>query len=284
MSSSALNNSESLSVDEREQRRIKALDRFENPQEEVKIIPQNIPKPEKIQLSAEEIRRREEIAKKREEALRNNQMELDTIVLPPAYNEPIQYDPVKRQKCLSGRNFIPQEIKIPSISINLQLEKLINDPSSDFFLIAGDGTRIGVHKVILCTRSLVFDTIINSQSSEAFTGIYTIPDFSSKALAQMIQFIYAGQVKTNNIDIVELLYLSDLFKLDNLKICIEQHLETFIDVDNLITLLEISEELKLDSLNRQCWKFCIKNNEVKKVVGQMSKEMKAHYFKIHRNK
>jgi BTB/POZ domain len=273
--SQALSESEEISLQEGKR---KALERFERPQEEIKLIPEPIPSP--IVLTPEQISIREEIAKKREAALILNQMELD-MVTPPSIESPKRApaDPEKREKCLSWINFKPMHIEIPEIQINFNLEKFIDSSSSDFFISSDDGTRIGVHKVVLYARSAIFQAMFSNNSAETVDGEYHINQFSGNAIRLMVKYLYSGQVKVSNNDIIELLYLADYFKLDTLKYAIEYQLENFIDFDNLIDLWEISHENKLEGLKRKCWSFCASNPDVKKLSSRMPQEMKSYYYK-----
>ena len=272
---------EELSLEEKEQRRLKALERFNHPQEEIKIIQSPIPKVP--QLSAEEIAKKKSLALKREQALIKNQMELDSIFIEPKVIQKTETDPEKRRKCLSGIKIKPEQVAIPQIKTNTNLEKFINAPNSDFFLEGNDGIRIGVHKVIICARSSVFYAIVTSSSAEALNGIFRFNQFSSNVIRLMITFLYSGQVRVNNQNIAELIYLAEYLKLETLKLAIEQELQKYLDLDNLITLWEISEENKMEGLKLECLQYCVKNSEAKKIVSQMPADMKSQYFKIIKN-
>ena len=282
-SSSAIGQSENITAEEKEQRRLKAIERFQNPGEEIKYAQVTPPTVKKPQISAEERARREEIAQKREANLILNQMELDNTEILPAESAPVRsFDPEMRQKCLSGINLKPRrvEIEIPAMQITLNLENLLNSPESDFFLLTEDGTRIGVHKVILSARSLFFHTMLTSNSIEAVRGELQVGGFSGRVLTFLIRYLYAGQVKVSSQDIVELLYLADFFKIDCLKIVIEQKLQECVDVDNVIMLWELSEEMRLEGLKRELWAYCKKNNEVRKIAKDMPSQMKKVYYNI----
>lgn len=275
---------ETLTTEEKEERRLKALERFSHPQEEVKFIP--MPEAKKNlqkKMTPAEKAEKEEIAKRREAALQRTQVELDNTVLPQV---PIvqtrHFDPEKRQKCLSGINLKPRraEIIIPQIQIQINLEHLINGPDADFTLISQDGLEIKVHRVILSARSVIFNTILTSQSAESVSGIYHLHDFSGKVLNYLVRYLYSGIAKVTSLDVIELLYLADFFKIDSLKILIEKELENCVDLENVITLWELSEDMRMEELKRECWKYCKKNPDVKMIVKDMSADMREQYYKM----
>lgn len=282
--SSALEENE-ISQEEKEKRRKKALERFGKPQEEVKLLPEPIKK--RKEYSTEEIRKKEEIARRREEALMKNQNQLDNMKLVEVDDrKPIVFSSEKREKCLSWlkRTEKRQVVEFPQALVKVNLQNLINSESSDFFLQTDDGTRIGAHRIILAARSQFFRALLASNSSEAKTGTLIIHEYSSKVVRYCLEFIYSGTANADNQDIMELLYLAEYFRIENLKLIIENQLCGFISLDNLINLWELSEDLKLSMLKRACLRFCEKNPEVKKLAHEMPREIKAQYFKLIKDK
>lgn len=282
-SSSGTLDASELSIEEKEDRRRKALERFGKPYEEIKLVPE--PEAPVKKLTPQEILQRENLAKAREEALVRNQMELDLTVIPSEEPRKIpKFSSEKRDKCLSWINFVPAVNESIFVSVNVNLQHLIDSEGCDFFIETCDGLRIGGHRLILSARSCFFRTLISGNTSEAMSGVLQIPDFSGQVVRLMINFLYSGTVKPSTEEIIELLYLSEYLKIDNLKLIIQNQLSEFISTDNLITFWELSEDLHLDSLKKACLKFSLKTPDVKKLVNEMPKEIKSQYFKLLKDK
>ncbi|KAG8192306.1 hypothetical protein JTE90_002127 [Oedothorax gibbosus] len=132
---------------------------------------------------------------------------------------------------------------------------------SDFTLKVGD-EELKVHKLILCARSSVFNTMLNCDMKENRTNCLEITDFDTSIVKTMIHYIYCGQVQDFSPELsIKLYSIADKYNLQDLKdICVEYILENpdslMDDLQHLYTTQMFSdftlkvgdEELKVHKL------------------------------------
>lgn len=274
-----------LSAEEQREKRQRALDRFDNPEHNQPtpiLIPE--PKPER-RVSDSEIREKQRIAELREQNLIRNQMELDNQTMP--HEESPQAKPMdeeKRKKCLSLANIKKEQARIVPKAQNSTFLNLLESGQGDFFIVAKDCVKVPAHKVILSARSNYFNVILTSDSIEARTGELSLTEFSEEAIYSMLGFLYSGQVRASNNNILELIYLADYLKLEHLKLLIQLKLCEFVSIDNLIDLWTLSEEMNLFMLRVKCEEFMKAEKEVRKIVPDMPNSLKSTYTQLIKKK
>jgi hypothetical protein len=135
-----------------------------------------------------------------------------------------------------------------------------NQEFSDFTLLTSDQEPIYVHKNILSIRSPVFSAMVNSKMLEGISSQAMITDISSKAVKELIRFIYCGRV--DNIDDVaeDLLYAADKYNLEDLKPLCACALAMKLDKSNVLESYIMAELHDLYNLKKDCqnlirWKY-----------------------------
>lgn len=100
-------------------------------------------------------------------------------------------------------------------------EKFLSEAFSDVELHMNDGKILKAQKAILMDRSPVFfGMLTNEMQEESQYSVITrtITDITSKTMKVLLEFIYYDKVEYwNYIDITNLLYAADKYKLDKLK-------------------------------------------------------------------
>ncbi|KAG8192297.1 hypothetical protein JTE90_002120 [Oedothorax gibbosus] len=132
---------------------------------------------------------------------------------------------------------------------------------SDFTLKVGD-EELKVHKLILCARSSVFNTMLNCDMKENRNNCLEITDFDTSIVKTMIHYIYCGHVQDFSPELsIKLYSIADKYNLQDLKdICVEYILENpdslMDDLQHMytsqmfsdFTLKVFDEELKVHKL------------------------------------
>lgn len=274
-----------LSAEEQREKRLKALDRYTNPEPQEPLLNQ-IPEPEpKKQVSDSEMREKQRIAELREQNLIRNQMELDNLTMPNEESpEAKPIDEEKRKKCLSLANIKPEQVKIVPKALTTNFLKALESSQGDFLIVAKDSVKIPAHKVILSARSNYFNVILTSDSIEARTGELYLAEFSEETIKSMLEFLYSGQVRTSNNSIMELIYLADFLKLENLKLLIQLKLCEFVSVDNLIDLWTLGEDMNLHMLQAKCEEIMKSEKDVRKIIPDMPSSLKSIYTQLIKKK
>ena len=137
-----------------------------------------------------------------------------------------------------------------------QFEKLFNNEKrSDFVLVSSDGLEIPVHKIILSTRSLVFEKMMEGNFKEKKENKALIKDMSGKALMEFLRFVYCGRVGyIDDID-GELLNAASEYDLPDLKpICVNS-LASKLSAENVLETMMLAELHGETQLKRLCIDF-----------------------------
>ena len=275
-----IDNQDSVDQEELKERRKKALERFDNPREpqpveEHHTVP-NIRTP-----SQRDIDEKMRIAMIMEENLKKNQDELDMLIVnTEEIKEPVARDDEKRRKCLAGIKL--EKEKKPSVGIKeagINLIQILRSRQHDFCILAADGKKVFAHRAILSSRSSFFKSLFSGNTYEAHSGQLSLVDFSADSIESVVEFLYSGVLNTSNIEIMEVVYLADYLKLENLKYMLQMNLKDFVSIDNLIDLWNLAVDLKLSILKAYCEELVENDASIKKIHHEMPTELKALYMK-----
>lgn len=117
------------------------------------------------------------------------------------------------------------------------------------------------HKFVLCSASIVFDTMLSGLSIESKFNVVEVDDIEAAIFRQLIHYIYTGEVES---DIYlcnsELLYAAEKYELKNLKYQMEECFITQIDFDNITDMKYIAEMFNLKRLTSACDEFLRRTN------------------------
>ncbi len=131
------------------------------------------------------------------------------------------------------------------------------------------GETVYAHRVVLCMHSTFFRAILEGPWSESNRegGVHKaipLPDVSLNAFLFMLEWMYAG-VSTIPVQMtVEILLCADKFGVVPLKLKCAKLLQESMNLENVITLLELGTQLMLDSLVEACLSLIFLNWDVLK--------------------
>ena len=131
---------------------------------------------------------------------------------------------------------------------------------SDIKIIC-DGKEFPCHKLLLSLRSSVFKAMFSSDlkiSDAEDESTLKIDDISAGTMTQFIKFLYTDELKSEDID-ANLLIAANKYDLKRLvNICVK-HLESIIDVENVMEITFTAYLIDNDQLLQKASKF-ISNN------------------------
>merc|ERR1712142_628510 len=111
---------------------------------------------------------------------------------------------------------------------------------SDCIVVCGD-EEFRCHKVILASRSPVFDAMLSHDMEEKKSGRILIEDLDVDVVQGMLEFIYSGHVKDNKLKASGLLAAAEKYDLIHLKQLCVNSLCSNIDCSNVLDMLVLSE-------------------------------------------
>jgi hypothetical protein len=125
-----------------------------------------------------------------------------------------------------------------------------------------DVAPIDAHKIILCTRSKFFSTLLTGGLIESKQRIVQINDIEPSVFKSIIEFCYTDDVyELSGETIMELLTAARLYALDRLLGIVESVVGYSLDTENVTSILTLSLLYSLARLGRTCKFFILSNWE-----------------------
>lgn len=136
-----------------------------------------------------------------------------------------------------------------------------NEKYSDYLLITADNEEIPVHKNILATRSNVFERMMETALKEGEEKKAKIDDIDSRALKELVRFMYCGRVQEIDPIATDLIYAAEKYDLMDLKpLCVESLVKQ-LSLKNAIETLMLADLHKENALKTYTKDFILFNYE-----------------------
>lgn len=243
-------------------RRERFLQMLDRKQPEVQLSPQKV-QPQVHTLSPQEEAHRRQIASLRERGLEESKRSLDQGIRQPEMQvqkeRVLSQAEIQRQKHLTQwiDNQKPEEAEIFRVQFE-GLRTLYRERTKpDVWIEVDSGERVGAHKVVLVSRSQVFNSMLCSHMQEEASNTVHMGGFSVEAVESMVEYLYTGTLTTDTHHILELLYLSSAYFLSGLKTSIERKLSRMVTGPQVIMLLEAAEATDSWQLYEEIVNFCL---------------------------
>ena len=164
-----------------------------------------------------------------------------------------------------GSMVITVEFKTPEplstdSKLSQDLERSFGDSSFSDIKIQCKGKIFECHRIILASRSPVLKAMCSGGFEEGATGIIKLDSEDPEIVEEMLLFIYSG--KSQNLsaaNAIELLKVSDIYQLDDLKKICAYNLSEKIDLSNCLRHLVFGEMYRAEQLKEKSLKFLVKN-------------------------
>ncbi len=156
----------------------------------------------------------------------------------------------------------------PNLSVDCQkqlgeqLEKVFSEKRLTDVKIECQGGTFDCHKAILAARSPVFLAMFEANMKENETNIVNFDDFKARIVAEMLNFIYTGNISSEDTlsEIAsELLAAADKYQLDLLKSICEEEFCSTLEATNCVEYLVLGDMYQTFKLKRMALRLIVEN-------------------------
>uniref|UniRef100_A0A0K0E7L8 BTB domain-containing protein n=1 Tax=Strongyloides stercoralis TaxID=6248 RepID=A0A0K0E7L8_STRER len=147
------------------------------------------------------------------------------------------------------------KVKIPSPKLTEDISNMLESSQFSDCIIRVDDIDINAHKVILASRSPVFQAMFNHEVRESQSNIVEIKDFHIDVVREMLKYIYTDFSPNLEKMAGEILAIAEKYNLDRLKIMAEQSLCNSLSVENVCEYFVIGEMYSAEALKTNCLEF-----------------------------
>jgi hypothetical protein len=137
-----------------------------------------------------------------------------------------------------------------------------NDPSFSDVTFVVQGKRFHSHRAILACRSDVFKAMLFNGSKETFEREIAINDFDADHFEILLEFAYTGQTLMDSSHVLGVLQMANFYGFGDLEEECRSLAINFVDVDNVLPLLDTSMVLNEESVTEKCCNFIAHNAAV----------------------
>uniref|UniRef100_A0A0N5BCB4 Speckle-type POZ protein n=1 Tax=Strongyloides papillosus TaxID=174720 RepID=A0A0N5BCB4_STREA len=135
--------------------------------------------------------------------------------------------------------------------------------SQDFYdcIIKVGNSEINVHKCILTTRSEVFRSTLKKKLTAFQSNTLEMSGFRLEVVKEMVNYLYTGRSPKIGEVAIEMLEITDKYKLEGLKMIATESLLNGLNVENVCEYLEKSELYSAEILKEFCIRYIYLNAE-----------------------
>lgn len=119
---------------------------------------------------------------------------------------------------------------------------------------------IPAHKFVLAISSPVFFAMFFGDLAEKSNSI-TLPDCEYESLLELFRFMYCDEVKLNEDNVMQVLYLAKKYILPSLVDRCSEYLEEILNTSNVFCVMTHAQGYGEKSLVKKCWKVIDKHAE-----------------------
>ena len=160
---------------------------------------------------------------------------------------------------LENNNFLHQDQRQKQVCDHLG--QVLEGKQFSDLEIHCEETVFPCHQLVLAARSPVIRAMLDSDMVEKQTKIIIIKDAKPDIVAEMLNFIYTGDITNEKMDEMAraLLGIADMYQLDFLKKMCEDKLCCTLEVDNSVECLVLGDSHNAPTLKMMAIKFIGKN-------------------------
>ena len=136
----------------------------------------------------------------------------------------------------------------------MQKEKELCDLS-----IQVQGTTIHVHRFVMAAGSQYFRSLFNSGMKECASNVVDLDCCSAEVMEKIVAYLYVGEIKLGNGDVIEILKASEYLLLSALKELCEQNIVKNIKSHDLFPLMQLAEDYSLPKLHKAAKRILLAN-------------------------
>ena len=124
-----------------------------------------------------------------------------------------------------------------------------------------DDKKIQAHKLILSTRSSVFEAMFSHDTKEKLTNRVEVVDVDAGVFEEVLRLIYTNEVDSTLLKdrTIELMVAADKYMLDDLKILCRQQVLDSLSIENVLDYFVSVQRYSIDDLNEEIFSIMRKN-------------------------
>ena len=128
--------------------------------------------------------------------------------------------------------------------------------SCDITLVVKDGEQFQAHRTVLSQASPFFEKLLGSDMKESNEGVIRLQTITKSQMADILQFIYNGNVQiTSQENAEKLIETADFLLLSNIKIIAGKFLEQHMTTETCISTNYLAEQYSCEELVASSRKF-----------------------------
>ena len=162
------------------------------------------------------------------------------------------------------------EETVNEINTEIDFSSLLNDGSFADVTFTIQGKQFKCHKCILSCRCEYFAKMFSGNWKEKEQDVIELKDVSCGTFSYVLSFLYTGLINIpKEVDLTELLYISDMYNIQGIKLVALLHIKAFlchfflvpceVCITGVIKALELSQIFSLTELTDKCYDWFIKN-------------------------
>ena len=140
-------------------------------------------------------------------------------------------------------------------------QALMEDPSThDVTFKTSDGGSVSAHRVIVAAGSPVFHAMLYGNMKESSQKEIELPNIGRvEVLRNIITFMYLGKCQVHSMYLVNTLCASHYFNIQSLETKLTNFLAKSLDKENVLQMVVVANERKLDLLLNCCEEYILEN-------------------------
>ncbi|KAK9815417.1 hypothetical protein WJX72_003308 [[Myrmecia] bisecta] len=157
-------------------------------------------------------------------------------------------------------------IQVPPPNLGKDMAALLEDGHGSDVKFKVEGEEMAAHRIVLTSRSPVFQALLNAPMREHSEGIVDIQDVRAPVFRALLHFTYTDslpeELEGTSLDVPmaqHLLVAADRFQLHRLRRICERRLCETVEVDTVATTLALAEQNHGEELKRVCLDFVSRN-------------------------
>ena len=121
------------------------------------------------------------------------------------------------------------------------------------------GTTIQVHRFVMAAGSQYFRSLFTSGMKESSSNVVDLDCCSAEVMEKIVAYLYEGEIKLGNGDVIDILKASEYLLLPTLKGSCELHIVKNIKSHDLFPLMQLAEDYSLSKLHNAAKRILLAN-------------------------
>jgi len=156
---------------------------------------------------------------------------------------------------------VPKAHKQAKGKLAFDFGELFKSEKCTDFTIHADNQKFRCHKLVLTTRSSVFDHMLSSGMLESQNSEVYLTDISPNTVSDLLSYLYTDNVDDLPTKAQSLLPVAEKYDLDGLKDLCGEALTQQIDLQTVVDLALLSDMYNVQNLRTSTVRYIVKNKD-----------------------